>query len=371
MIEMTNAGTPVRARELGRVLPTPQIRGARVKPHLDLIWHRVHDPLSAVASVQLNHSRRTTQPVSSHGFPFLQLLAQPKSSEGGATITRSAHRLTRFRRSTQMVTISGSIYGGRMCPVNSAFSEFARLLAKRIRAQTVRLMLATCFATALLGCAAPGTPMVRTGVQDGEGPMVPGCKNVSSKYRVDNYITDYYLTTSSSALLEGATQGVEEGYREALAGMTREQEEAWSKAVAQTVALLPDASTGTVFVPESFCRRFPSSSVRVAAAVAKILPSLGNPITKVDEQRDYFETGFIEREHRAARWRDRYIIWLDRQVQDVTVVHVVRFVFISRKGAAALADAKKSGRASNPYNQGISVGHNEAWLLTKIDDLSK
>ena len=270
-----------------------------------------------------------------------------------------------------MVTTSSSKYGRRFCQSSRFVAQFARLLIEWTRLPTVRLTLATCVAAALLGCAAPGTPMVRTGVQDGEGAVVPGCKNVSSKYRVDNYITDFYLTTSSSAALEGATQGVEQGYRDALAGMTREQKEVLSTAEARIAASLPDATTRTVFVPESFCRKFALSSARVASAVERILPRLGNPITKVNEQRDYFETGFIEREHKAARWRDRYTIWLDRQAQDVTVVHVVRFVFISRQDAAAVAVAKKSGRMSNPFNQGISVGHNEAWLLTRIDDMSR
>jgi hypothetical protein len=270
-----------------------------------------------------------------------------------------------------MVTTSSSKYGRRFCPSNSFVAHFTRLFSERTRLPTVRLTLATCVAAALLGCAAPGTPMIRTAVQDGEGPLVPGCKNVSSKYRVDNYITDFYLTTSSSATLEGATQGVEEGYRDALAGMTPEQKEAWSAAEARIAASLADATTRTVFVPEAFCRKFALSSARVASVVGKILPRLGNPITRVNEQRDYFETGFIEREHKAARWRDRYTIWLERQAQDVTIVHVVRFVFISRQDAAALSVAKKSGRLSNPFNQGISVGHNEVWLLTRIDDLSR
>lgn len=212
--------------------------------------------------------------------------------------------------------------------------------------------------------------MVRTEAHDGEGPLIPGCRNVSSRYRVDNYITDFYLTTSLSAVLEGAAQGVEQGYQDAVAAMSRRQAEAWSTAVAGMAALLPDAPTRTVFVPESFCRKYALSNARVASAIENILPSLGNPIAKVHPERDFFETGFIERENSAARWRDRYTIWLDRRMPNVIVVHVIRFVFISRKGPV-LADGKNSGRTSNSFSQAVSVGHNEAWLLTRIDDLNR
>ena len=136
----------------------------------------------------------------------------------------------------------------RFCRSNSGL---AHLVPKWTSQLTLRLTLTTFVAVALLGCAAPGTPLIRAGVQDGEGRLLPGCKNVSGKYRVDNYITDFYLTTSSSAVLEGATQGVEQGYRDALAGMTSEPAQ---HSQDRTVVRRPELEIE---------RRFPTSTAQI------------------------------------------------------------------------------------------------------------
>src|SRR4051812_2620751 len=64
----------------------------------------------------------------------------------------------------------------------------------------------------LSGCAAPGAPTLRTNTADGEGPLIPGCQNVSSTERVEDYITAFYLTTWGSVWAEGTVQQVIGGF---------------------------------------------------------------------------------------------------------------------------------------------------------------
>jgi len=57
----------------------------------------------------------------------------------------------------------------------------------------------------------PGAPLLRVSHDDGEGPLVPNCKNVSKNSMTDHYITHSYLSTWLSAFREGIVQGVAEG----------------------------------------------------------------------------------------------------------------------------------------------------------------
>lgn len=67
-----------------------------------------------------------------------------------------------------------------------------------------------------------------------------------------------------------------------------------------------------------------------------------------------FVTELIERQHLAARWRDSYEIAVKSDAPNRTVVRVLRKLYISR------------GRGV--FNQAISNGHNEAWIMTQIRD---
>jgi hypothetical protein len=73
-----------------------------------------------------------------------------------------------------------------------------------------------------------------------------------------------------------------------------------------------------------------------------------------DHENGLFETDFTERQHPAAHWLDSYFIGVAQATPGSTVVEVLRTVYISRDG--------------HTFNQGASVGHNEAWILTQIGD---
>jgi hypothetical protein len=199
----------------------------------------------------------------------------------------------------------------------------------------------------LLSCAAPGTPLLRREDTDAEGPLIAGCKNVSSRYRVNEYETQYYMSTWGSAFLEGATEGIStDATDEVSAG----------KIVWRAAARMVTGTKGLTFKPTPFCRAYTAQFYEVVRAVKEVLPLLDNPITVSDEEEGYFETGFVERSHKAADWRERYLLAIDSETPESTVLRIVRILYIQRK------------QGGERFNQAVSVGHNEAWIMTRVAD---
>ena len=54
----------------------------------------------------------------------------------------------------------------------------------------------------------PGAPLLRSSTNDGGGPLIPGCSNVSQSDRTQKYILGFYLTTWGSASREGTAAGL-------------------------------------------------------------------------------------------------------------------------------------------------------------------
>lgn len=200
----------------------------------------------------------------------------------------------------------------------------------------------------LTACAAPGEPSLRKAPDKIQGPLISECKNVASDVRVDVYNTSDYLTTWESAAYEGTVQGFSEGLGSA----------AIAEAVRKAM-LNPTTVTSHIFneLPgsqEPFCRAFHFSAAKVKSVIGSVLAALGNPILLANNRLGIYRTDFVFRQHPAARWKDSYIITVGSEAPERAIVRVLRLVFISRDG-------------SN-YNQGISVGYNETWVLTRIAD---
>ena len=204
------------------------------------------------------------------------------------------------------------------------------------------------------GCSGPGAPLLRFTTLDGDGPQIPNCKNVSNKHKVDEYITGFYLSTWGSAFIEGAREGMSEGFEQAMGEVNIAKRVAWRAARSKLAGQLLEGDDRLLFTPAAFCRAYTAPQDSVAQIVSEILLELGNAIRIDDRQAGYFETEFIDRSHQAARWRDRYIIGLTNDAPERTVVRVARVLFISRGGG--------------PYGEAISVGHNESWILKRIAD---
>ena len=153
--------------------------------------------------------------------------------------------------------------------------------------------------------------------------------------------------------MEGTTQGLTEGLQDANQRLFRPKttRQTSYQSARQQPRQEPDSLT---FRPTPFCRGYAAPFQDVTRAVKEVLPLLGNPITASDEQSGYFETDFIGRSHAMAEWRDRYVMGVDSETPGLTTVRVVRLLYISRLGQR--------------FNQAVSVGHNEAWFMTQIDD---
>lgn len=217
-----------------------------------------------------------------------------------------------------------------------------------------------------VGCAAPGTPLMRTSENDGEGQLIQGCNNVSSKARVENYIKDFYLTTWGSSSMEGYMEGLETGLDDARgtkAGLLLRQiadsaggrRVAAARTQASPESFWPEKTNSLPASPKPFCRRYAASQAAASRAIALTIANLEHRPLFQDKRNGVFETEFIERSHRSSRWRDRYVIFADWDGPNQTIIRIYRIVYIDRSG--------------DVFNQATSVGHNEAWIMTRIEDL--
>lgn len=224
---------------------------------------------------------------------------------------------------------------------------------------------------ALVGCAAPGSPQMAN--SQAEGEAISNCQNISAGNKVDQYITDSYLTTWGSAGVEGAM----EGYKQEETSMMASLVDLVSGGSKPDGHAVPQnrrgvASNKAPLTATPFCRKYTANFARVSEAVSRVLPQLGNKIILSNKQKGQFETDFMTRSrgqwHLSAEartkpkslvtspiWKDKYTILVSQQSPTVTELWVLRSVYINRSGKA--------------FNQGFSVGHNEAWIMSRVEEL--
>ncbi|MCA8881255.1 MAG: hypothetical protein KDA73_15160 [Rhodobacteraceae bacterium] len=205
------------------------------------------------------------------------------------------------------------------------------------------------------GCAAPGTPSMVSRSQVGMD-YIPHCQNVSPTAQSPlPFTTEYYLTTSGSAVNEGAMAGTREGLAEA-----------GGVGLLALARMRPPSRVGSADLvargtpPEPFCMLIDAPSGRVSAALSKVMASLrqyGYRAQRVAADPAVFETDFVFRSHLAARWTDRFIVVAEPWGDGKTALFVQRDIFISRDGS--------------PYLQGSSVGANETWILAATRDTAR
>jgi len=202
---------------------------------------------------------------------------------------------------------------------------------------------------ALHGCAAPGAPMLRKNIQDGHGPPIPNCQNILPSPKIMFYEAAFYHSTWSSAFVEGAQVGLRTGLE-----IDNENRKfvRFKKEFAYAIMLQVFGIDGRHYPFPPFCMKYDAPLSKVAKAIDDILPALGNPIVRGNEEHGLFGTEFYDRSHISARWRDRYIINIGETTSNETVVTVFRELLISR-GKEGFARAE-------------SDGHNEAWILNKV-----
>lgn len=197
--------------------------------------------------------------------------------------------------------------------------------------------------------------------------VIQGCKNVAAEYRVESFTEGSYLTTWDSALLEGAQEGVRRPLDNArgtagasVLSQLRDQQPGRAAAVTrmhQSPAANWGVRTNTLgSIPEPFCRRFSHRREVVVVAVRDALLELkGYRLITSNANWGVFETSYAEQKRGKLRWRDRYVVYVDPGPSGTSDIRVFRDVYIDRSGSM--------------FNQGVSVGRNEAYILTRIDDL--
>lgn len=235
--------------------------------------------------------------------------------------------------------------------------------------RSLRLSAAVLAAVLVVGCASRGAPELLLASSSGVGTLVPDCKNVAPDYRVEAFMVGSYLTTWDSALLEGTQEGIRRPLEspdakgtEGSLFLTRLIKAQPGRAATVNRFLQSPAAkwrvrTNTLSkIPKPFCRRFDHRHGVVSLAAQKVLSSLKQyHLITNDLGWGMFETDFVEQHRLKVRWRDRFVVFVDSEGPESSVVRVFRDVYIDRSG--------------NMFNQGVSVGRNEAYILTRIGDL--
>lgn len=208
-----------------------------------------------------------------------------------------------------------------------------------------------CFIGALgiSGCASsPGAPLLRNDARDGHGALLPECQNVSPATPPLSYQTNFYLSTYSSAWSEGTQSGLRAGLKVEQADRSRVR---FTKELSSAVVARSFGFDGSFPYPP-FCMLYRVPAQRVHSAVAAVMPLLGGKVLRDQEALGVFATEFLDRQHTAAKWRDRYIVHVRELTTGETGVYVFRDLWISRQ--------------NDPHVRAQSNGGNEAWLLQRI-----
>ncbi len=233
--------------------------------------------------------------------------------------------------------------------------------------RTLNCILSSSVAALLLGCVSPVGQMYRSDVSIGDGPLIANCQNLASQYREEAFVTEFYLTTWSSALQEGAQEGIRTAlddqrtintpgntYLRQLLDTNLGRRDTIARLLSSPTANWRIKTITLFSLPKPVCRRYLSRSKDVSRALVRTLSRIENKLIVSDGNWGVFETDFRERKKGNVRWRDRYVVFVDQDDEDGSIVRVFRDIYIDRSGSM--------------FNQAISSGQNEAWILTQIQD---
>ncbi len=219
------------------------------------------------------------------------------------------------------------------------------------------LRLALPLAGVLLigACAAPGTPPSAARNER----QLSGCQQVAGNAPARPFMTDYYLTTSASAISEGALAGIDEELESAhgVASLASSARPASFKVGRDR--LIKDGRR-----KEGFCMVIDRPIAGVDRATRSALAELGPRGYSARKSGNSYQTNWSRHDHRAAKWIDRYTVSLRRINKDTTSLTVLRDIYISRERSADASHGLD-------YFQATSVGSNETAILTRVRNLSR
>ena len=238
-----------------------------------------------------------------------------------------------------------------------------RSQSTKVRVSVISSLL--LFAGLLSGCGpGPGAPLVRTSISDGEGPLVPGCQNVSSLDTSLKFNPDSYLTTWGSAWRSGAAAGLHDGLQQGLRDVGTDIPDNELRSFAY--GTLPDS--------EVFCRIYNAKPRKIYKLVVNMIPKFGYRWKYRSRKHWLLATNYVERTHKRDRlsllstcknceklifkskWKDRFFIHIESFNSVKSIVRIRRDIFISRRTKNEWSD----------YIKETSVGYNEAVILNRI-----
>lgn len=223
------------------------------------------------------------------------------------------------------------------------------------------------------GCSSYGPPKLADARTTSAMYALGDCKLVERPMR-DEYVTHLYLSTWASTFREGATAGVHETLSDPEnAGITSDTIATMVEAAAAdnpwpTTARTLDASDRPLdavapFPREPYCKVYKHAKADVSRQIENLLPLLGNETLVQLPDRGFFQTRYLQRHAPKpfnVIWRDRYTIAVSELGDSQAVVRVHRDLYISRES---------NGQGDRLFTRATSVGHNEAWILLKIQTL--
>jgi hypothetical protein len=107
--------------------------------------------------------------------------------------------------------------------------------------------------------------------------------------------------------------------------------------------------------PVPFCRMYKADAKTVSSILQGLISRLGNPIKVADVANGLFTTDIMNRSAIMAKWQDSYSITAQEESAGITVVRILRALNVYQS-------------SQNGYEQNLSDGDNEKWMLSQITD---
>lgn len=218
-----------------------------------------------------------------------------------------------------------------------------------------KMVLLVLFVVA--GCSF-GAPQLRTSASDGQGPLVTGCKNVSSSNDKGRLINDFYLSSGLSAFKEGAVAGLDEAQEVKDVPPMQDwiDENTWNS---NSLERLKNLNLG--FESNVYCRTYDATREQVFKVVETVVRGyFSDNVHWSNRAQGTLVTEWYDRGHGAAKWKDAYKITISSDSK-TGIVRVFRDLYIQR----LFPETDKA------YRRATSVGHNEAWILGAIAEQLK
>ncbi|MFN7054178.1 hypothetical protein [Hyphomonas sp.] len=207
-------------------------------------------------------------------------------------------------------------------------------------------------AVCLLSACATRTGPLRISDEDGHGPVIEGCRNLSPDLQPRELRNWHYETIFlRSAINEGAAAGLQEGIEESAPALML------GLHMVQRPNFVGDhVLRRSLNAQVPYCRTYRAEAQDVAAVIPQVVEELETQVEFAADGGDLFVTAYTLRDNILKdRWRDRYFIEVTPHDAGFTSVTIRREIFISRQ--------------QSDFFEGQTNGRNEIWIAARIAQL--